>query len=48
MNAIRVRKMIADHTCKLLRLYGIKRMCMDDIAHELGISKRTIYKAWLP
>lgn len=44
MNTIRVRGMIIDHTRKLLRLYGIKRMCMDDIARELGISKRTIYK----
>lgn len=44
MNVERVREIIIAHTCKQLKLYGIKRMYMDDIARELSISKRTIYK----
>ncbi len=29
--------------CKMFRKYGIKSVTMDDIAHELSISKKTLY-----
>jgi len=34
---------IAEKVCKLYRNYGIKSVTMDDVAHHLGISKKTLY-----
>ena len=44
MDVERVRGTVVDYTRKQLRMNGIKRVRMDDIAREVGISKRTIYK----
>lgn len=44
MDVERVRGTVVDYTRKQLRMNGIKRVRMDDIARDLGISKRTIYK----
>jgi len=35
---------IAEKVCKLYRNYGIKSVTMDDAAHHLGISKKTLYE----
>jgi AcrR family transcriptional regulator len=35
---------IAEKVCKLYRNYGIKSVTMDDVAHHLGISKKTLYE----
>ncbi len=35
---------ILEHVGKLYRRYGIKSMTMDDVAKQLGISKKTIYE----
>ena len=34
---------ILEHSAKLFLKYGIKTITMDDIANDLGISKRTLY-----
>ena len=34
---------IAEKVSKLYRNYGIKSVTMDDVAHHLGISKKTLY-----
>jgi AcrR family transcriptional regulator len=39
-----VRERIIKDAGKLFFREGIKRVTMDDVAHELGISKRTIYE----
>ena len=36
-------ELILDATDRLMRRYGFRKMTMDDIAREAGISKRTIY-----
>ena len=38
-----VKAQIIDTSVKLFLKSGIKRVTMDDIAHEMGISKKTIY-----
>ncbi|HCJ56523.1 TetR/AcrR family transcriptional regulator [Lutispora sp.] len=35
---------IIESVSKYINLYGVKRFTVDDIAKDLGISKRTIYK----
>lgn len=35
---------IIDAACKLIKTIGIRSMTMEDIAHEMGISKKTIYQ----
>lgn len=47
MNAIYVRNLTIEYTKKQLKLYGIRRVRLDDIARELGISKRTIYELFV-
>jgi AcrR family transcriptional regulator len=37
------REAILDATDRLMQRYGFRKMTMDDIAREAGISKRTIY-----
>ncbi|RLD41341.1 MAG: hypothetical protein DRI89_10000 [Bacteroidetes bacterium] len=37
------REEIAEKVCKLYRNYGIKSVTMDDVAHHLSISKKTLY-----
>jgi len=37
------RELILDATDRLMQRYGFRKMTMDDIAREAGISKRTIY-----
>ena len=37
------REEIAEKVSKLYRNYGIKSVTMDDVAHHLGISKKTLY-----
>lgn len=37
------RESILDATDRLMQRYGFRKMTMDDIAREAGISKRTIY-----
>jgi AcrR family transcriptional regulator len=39
-----VRKRILDKSQELFFRYGVKAVTMDDIARELGISKKTIYQ----
>lgn len=39
-----VRIKIIEHACKLFLQEGVKDVKMDDIAKQLGISKRTIYE----
>jgi AcrR family transcriptional regulator len=43
LNSLKDTKQIAEKIGKLFRKYGIKSITMDDIAHELGISKKTLY-----
>ena len=38
------QKNILLRTCELYKKYGVKSITMDDIAHELGISKKTLYQ----
>ena len=38
-----MRDRILDATERLLARLGYQKMTMDDVAHEAGISKRTIY-----
>ena len=35
---------ILEHVGKLYHRYGIKSVTMDDVAHQLGVSKKTIYE----
>jgi TetR/AcrR family transcriptional regulator, cholesterol catabolism regulator len=35
---------ILERTAELFRNYGIRSITMDDISHELGISKKTLYQ----
>ena len=35
---------IVKKVCNLYKTYGIKSITMDDVAHELGISKKTLYQ----
>ena len=35
---------ILEKVSVLYRKYGIKSVTMDDVAHELGISKKTLYQ----
>jgi AcrR family transcriptional regulator len=35
---------ILDHVSKLYHRYGIKSITMDDVARNLGISKKTLYE----
>lgn len=37
-------KEIISKVAKLYRKYGIKSITMDDVAHELGMSKKTLYE----
>ncbi|MFH2096746.1 MAG: TetR/AcrR family transcriptional regulator [Bacteroidota bacterium] len=37
-------KNILERVYKLYQKYGIKSVTMDDVAHELGISKKTLYQ----
>jgi AcrR family transcriptional regulator len=37
------RTEIAEKVCKLYRNFGIKSVTMDDVAHHLSISKKTLY-----
>jgi AcrR family transcriptional regulator len=39
-----VHKKILDDTMELFFKYGIRSITMDDVARELGMSKKTIYK----
>jgi hypothetical protein len=39
---------ILDKVSVLYSKYGIKSITMDDVAHELGISKKTLYQRSLP
>lgn len=43
-NSTNVHQRIIEPTSKLFLTKGIKCVRMDDIAHELGVSKRTIYE----
>lgn len=43
-NSTNVHQRIIDGASKLFLTKGIKCVRMDDIAHELGVSKRTIYE----
>jgi AcrR family transcriptional regulator len=42
-NLTDTRETILDATDRLMQRYGFRKMTMDDIAREAGISKRTIY-----
>ncbi len=37
-------KFITEKVCQLFQTYGIKSITMDDIARELGFSKKTLYQ----
>lgn len=39
-----VRQRVVEHTARIFRRCGIKPVKMDDIAHDLQMSKRTIYQ----
>lgn len=39
-----MKNRIIDSVAKYINLYGVKRFTVDDIAKDLGISKKTIYK----
>lgn len=39
-----MKERIIESSAKYINLYGVKRFTVDDIAKDLGISKRTIYK----
>lgn len=41
--AVDTREAILDATDRLMQRYGFRKMTMDDIAKDAGISKRTIY-----
>jgi AcrR family transcriptional regulator len=41
---ISIRERIIDHTTRMFSHNGVKSVRMDDIAAEMGISKRTIYE----
>ena len=43
MNEAHIRGRIITYTMQQIRWYGIRNIRMDDIAKELGISKRTLY-----
>lgn len=42
--AMSQKQMIIEHAAKMFMHQGIKAVRMDDIAHELSISKRTLYE----
>ena len=44
LSSERVRERILDKAQELFFRYGVKSVTMDDIARELGISKKTIYQ----
>jgi AcrR family transcriptional regulator len=44
LNTVEVRERILVESGLLFGKYGIKRMTMDSLAEEMGISKRTIYE----
>lgn len=44
LSRARVRERILDKAQELFFRYGVKSVTMDDIARELGISKKTIYQ----
>lgn len=44
LSTVRVRERILDKAQELFFRYGVKSVTMDDIARELGISKKTIYQ----
>ena len=44
LSSERVRERILDKAQELFFRYGVKSVAMDDIARELGISKKTIYQ----
>lgn len=39
-----IRERIVSRTLEMFQCHGVKRVTMDDIAHEFGISKRTLYE----
>jgi len=39
-----LKERIINSVAKFINLYGVKRFTVDDIARDLGISKKTIYK----
>jgi len=41
---VRLRERILDKSYELIQRYGLRGFTMDDVASELGISKKTIYK----
>lgn len=41
---VELKKRIIDKASELFRLHGIRSVTMDTIAHETGISKRTLYE----
>ena len=41
-----VKERIKQKADELYRRYGIKSVTMDDIAHQLGVSKKTIYQSF--
>jgi len=43
---IELRSRIIEAATTLFRQHGIKRVTMDDVAHSLGISKRTLYEVF--
>jgi AcrR family transcriptional regulator len=43
-SALAEKQLILSRTREMLMKYGAKSVTMDDVAHELGISKKTLYK----
>ena len=43
---VELRQLILETAMSEFKAKGIKRVRMDDIAHQLGISKRTLYEVF--